>query len=84
MKQLFLKQHLLLLPHYGNVSFPITTSPDFKAGSIFSFDQYSQKQTSPELPELLKLSSKYASMSIFLLHLLVSQMRHQNYATALS
>jgi hypothetical protein len=28
-------------------------------------DQYSQKQTSPELPELLKLSSKYASMSIF-------------------
>jgi hypothetical protein len=29
------KQNLLLLPHYGNVSFPITT-PDFKAAAAFS------------------------------------------------
>jgi hypothetical protein len=58
------KQHLLLLPHYGNVSLIHNTSPDFKAAAAFSAS-YSQKQTSPELPELLKLSSKYASMSIF-------------------
>jgi hypothetical protein len=57
------KQHLLLLPHYGNVSLIHNTSPDFKAAAAQLL--YSQKQTSPELPELLKLSSKYASMSIF-------------------
>jgi hypothetical protein len=64
------KQHLLLLPHYGS-KFSNNTSPDFKAAAFQLFLTNTVRNTSPELPELLKLS-KYASMSIFLLHLLVS------------